>query len=488
VVVGGLLAPYVAPGRVAAVPAPFRDALVDAACRDAARPARRRRRPRKDARRSSSSSSASSSDGSTSASSSDECDETAAALLMQTDCARIFSDPSSASSTLCVEVKPKAALTSVSRLVPPSICETLHKFSRSPYSIKNPPNPVSPLPRYSPADLLSCDPARTAAALDALRARRAHSLRVFRDGAVALADDLPIPPTLYPTRDAAYTAPENRRAIAAAATVLADQPEVVVGILDTQRRDYVDALGAEKIYAHLVRDCCGGDDAEAERAVWDAYFAEPGSDPELDAAVAAARARISYENSSEARALHNDARFHAAEAAVAIMSAPVAARVIADFMIASVVKDCSLMVSMTIRPPGYKAPPSESAVTLDDGAVCMYRVRVVDLEPKPLSKLRSWAARDRGFMADRVSAAAAGAAPLADTVEVEVEVKPAPASPAGQPVLVPVVCVGSAAANLAARRPRSASAAAPRSRASLTCEGLGLSSPGSMGSAAPCEV
>jgi hypothetical protein len=407
-------------------------------------------------------------------------------VLVQTDCARVFT--AAASTTVCVEVKPKAALTSISRLVPPAICAALEKFSASAYALENPPNPVSPLPRYAPADLLSCDPPRIAAALDALRRRRAHSLRVFRDGAVALADDLPISPSLHGDRDTAYAAPENRAAIDAAAVVLAAQPGVVLGILGTQRRDYVDALGAEKVYAHLVRACCGGDAAAAERAVWDAYFDQPGDDPPLDAAVADARARISYADSGEARRLHNDARFRAAEAAVANMCPRVAARVVADFMVASVVKDCSIMVSMSCRPPGYVAEPAESAVTLGDGTVCLYRVSVVDLEPKPLSKLHAWAARDRGFVADRAAAAAVAAAVTAAAAAAA-----AAADAPGGKVAPAEAVARSQAVRQPARRQRSASVPVLGDERSVraACDGArGVTSlaPSRMSSFAACSV
>lgn len=371
-----------------------------------------------------------------------------AALLLQPDCARRFTTP--ASSTTCVEIKPKGALTSVSRLVPPEICAALDKFQVTPYAVKETccvggtrvvreeeEKKEERVPEYSPADLLSGEPGRIAAALEALRLRRAHSLRVFHDGAVGLADDLPIDPRLFPDRAAAYEAPENVGAIEAAARVLADARGVGSGIRDAQRRDYVDALGAEKVYAHLVRVCCGGDVEKAEEFVWDAYFADDDdvvSDSDDDdgggggggtgdggdggdnggatleaTQLADARATLSYRNSAEARVLHDATRMLAAERAVAAMSPRVAARVLADFMIASVVKDCSIMVSMTRRAPAYKPAPDENFVTLDDGSICLYEVSVVDLEPKPLSKLGAWAARDRAHAAKRAADTAARA-------------------------------------------------------------------------------
>lgn len=321
-------------------------------------------------------------------------------------------------STVCVEVKPKAALTSVSRLVPVAVCDALDKFSTLAYALKNystrkpasrtgsgyggvePPSSPTRAPRYSPADLLSDDPARIARALDALRLRRAHSLRVFFDGEVALADDLNV--DLFDgDRDAAYVDPMCTKAISAAAKVLAEERDAVFGVLDTQRRDYVDALGAEKIWNHLI-DLLGGDEEASETAVWHAYFDEHYR-PDIVEQVGVARRKLGYVDSAQARRMHSDEEVAKAEQFVETMSVEVSARVIADYMVAGVTKDCSIMISMSMQDATYKPEVDEDVVVLDDddNTVCVYKLHVVDLDPKPVSKIKAWADRDRAQLAKR---------------------------------------------------------------------------------------
>jgi hypothetical protein len=108
-----------------------------------------------------------------------------------------------------------------------------------------------------------------------------------------------------------------------------------------------------------------------------------------------AREHLSYRDSCEARALHSDELMREAEEYMETMPPEVIARVLADYMVASVVKDCSIMVSMSPRPPDYVAKPGEKTVQLQNGQQCLCKVSVVDLEPKPVSKILAWATRDR---------------------------------------------------------------------------------------------
>lgn len=366
--------------------------------------------------------------------------------------------------TICVEVKPKAALTCVSRLVSTDICNALDKFGTLSYALKNYPSTFteeactecrkkqqcddcvqsqggadtcssrhdskddegsqhdfdiastssrdseclessfdcgcsanSP-PRYCPADLLSGVHEKIASALDALRRRRAHSLRVFYDGRVFLADDIPID-GVFTSREEAYESSFCKSAIEASARALADS-NFAYGILETQRKDFIDALGAEKVWNRLV-ELHDGSEKDAEAAVWEAYFVRDETHPELISKVEVARNHLSYPSSSYGRDYHSDELVQEAEEYLATIEPDVAARIIADFMVASVIKDCSVMVSMSMQPANYSPSQSESAVTLPNGTVCVYRVEIVDLEPKPISKIRKWAARDRARAAQR---------------------------------------------------------------------------------------
>lgn len=363
--------------------------------------------------------------------------------------------------TICVEVKPKAALTCVSRLVPEDVCNALDKFGTLGYALKNYTSPLTSRkcmrchssdrdenlarfglngssakqlvssdedalqaesdsvstvsqdsdfvdgctrcnagnddpPRYSPADLLSGEHCRILSALDALRRRRAHSLRVFYDGRVMLADDIPIDEE-FASREEAFKSRYCEYAIKASARVLA-KSDFAFGILETQRLDYIDALGAEKVWSKLVR-VCGGDERQAEAAVWNAYFIDEDSHPDIIDKVRIARTHLSYPSSAYAREHHCDDNVKKAENYLESLETEVAARILADFMISSVIKDCSVMVSMLVRSKDYVPSNADNYVTLDDGSVCVYCVDIVDLEPKPVSKIRKWADRDRALMA-----------------------------------------------------------------------------------------
>lgn len=370
------LAPYVSPGTLTPITLALHRALLTSATSHPSRPTHRQSAASKFPPSSPSSSSSFSS-----------------ALLLQVDHARFFTSPTT--STLCVELKPKATLTSISCLVSPAICTALQKFVEPPHKFKYP---------YSPSDIVSGDVTRIARALDTLRTQRAHSLRVFKDGHVALADDLPLAPPIV-SRDAAYGAAENRAAIAAAAQILAQETGVIAGLRVSQRRDYVDALGAERVFNHLVEACCGGDAARAEAAVWCAYFNDDGGEEgrKFEEEVAATRAALSYPDSRTARQLHCTERYQDACRVVCEMPAMVAARVVADFMVASVVKDCSIMVSMSRVQENSPLVHEHNVTLMPDGTRWVYNVSVVDLEPKPLAKLAGWAARDRAALSKRAA-------------------------------------------------------------------------------------
>lgn len=141
------------------------------------------------------------------------------------------------------------------------------------------------------------------------------------------------------TRDAAYDGVENRAAIAAAAEVLAVETGVVTGLRETRRRDYLDAIGAELVFEHLVEHCHRGDRTRAEAAVWQAYFADGGESDEsleVEEAVRRIREAVCYADSRITREMHCTERYRDACRVVSEMPASGAARVVADFLVTSV--------------------------------------------------------------------------------------------------------------------------------------------------------
>lgn len=61
------------------------------------------------------------------------------------------------------------------------------------------------------------------------------------------------------------------------------------------------------------------------------------------------------------------------------------------------------MVRMTMLGAGCGAKPGQKVAVVGDGTQWVYNVSVVELEPKPLSKIAGWAARDRSALAERAS-------------------------------------------------------------------------------------
>jgi Inositol-pentakisphosphate 2-kinase len=349
-------------------------------------------------------------------------------VLLQKDLANLFSPRGQLTqqSTVCVEIKPKGGLTSISRLCPKALCDALQKFEKLDYAIKHyellPAQNALDIPKYSPADFLSGEHSRILYALEAMRLQKASGFRIFFGGDIAVANDLPIevpvsalnvglhravsPKHIYEfdandcfrpspesIREYAYSSSLCKDAIVVVSKILAENGKVLGAILYEQGRDFIDASGAEVLWDQLVENL-GGCEKSAEYRINEAYLTQ-GNTAQLCEEVCRARQNLSYKDSREALTLHCDKIVQEAMAYVKVMSSDAISRVLADFLTASVAKDCSLMISLSFRPADCDYDPKHAFVRLDTGGICTFAIHVVDIGPKPCSKIKFWACRDK---------------------------------------------------------------------------------------------
>lgn len=146
-------------------------------------------------------------------------------------------------STFLVELKPKGALLSRSRLIPPNLALALRKFISPPYHAKHYlPHGSVPSDAYYPSDLLSADLHRMTRAVGALLRHEARGLRVFdaQSNTPWRADNV-------------LKHPPARQALDVALAALVKEPRACHGICSVQTADYLDVFGAEAIMLALVR-------------------------------------------------------------------------------------------------------------------------------------------------------------------------------------------------------------------------------------------
>lgn len=366
-------------------------------------------------------------------------------VLVQTDFCKLYSEKPGG--TLTMEIKPKCGLLSRSKLVPVDVCERLGKFTTLTYFLKNYKEEDfgDDKVRYSPDDLLSGEKERIEKALDALIYREAHTLRAFHEEHAVFADFLPQfnpPKELKPILDDikmnrsvgtdkvseskgwlerlstkletceslggakglrgsdSVTGPSAlckklyaTKALTVGKLALSSASEALEGILKYQALDFVDNLGAECILDRLT-SLIGEDNVE--QAIWKAHFSYPRSARYKDAVKA-----LSYASPEEGNKLHCEKELQAARSYVEQMDAETAAAILADFLVSGTAKDCSIMVSMCQETDARStddlklAQKNEGCVEVSEWERWRYCMNVVDLEPKAVSRIRTWAARDR---------------------------------------------------------------------------------------------
>jgi len=267
------------------------------------------------------------------------------------------------SDTVCVEIKPKFGNILTCDTVP--LHERTLKHTKSRYSLhqtlKLEQGSISSRSAYDPLDLFSNQKERMVRALIALFDNPQNNLSVFRGGHRCRLDDVcclckSIVQTMLPSDTVTSFAKEPLSIILAEILL---QENVLQNILTMQNACQYDVQAVEKLVNRLVS-------------------------PDVE---------INSKTGEPSLALERLLTFEKEK----IMD------IVADYCIAATAKDCSLMISFCTtgdattrhQPPN---PCGTGAICTSLGISCMYRITIVDLDRKPLEKIKAHAALDREIM------------------------------------------------------------------------------------------
>lgn len=267
--------------------------------------------------------------------------------------------------TTLVEIKPKAALLSRSKLIPPNIAFPLRKYTIPPYHVKNYLLTHGCVPQrpYFPSDLLCSDVPTVSSAISSLLTDQSRGLRVFHDGKLC---------------DPSHHLPEL---IAAAHAIVVDH-ECAKGILAVQAADVIDNIGAEIIMRHLIRRV-GQQQATKllRRALYDVQRVSDYDE-------------ITYASPVQAQEEHNLIEYDNALKAAQELPVPIAVELLAGFLQAAAAKDCSMMIALS---KANEVEETAEGIVFDVHRVrWIARLWVVDTDEKHLAKiLGKWGVQDR---------------------------------------------------------------------------------------------
>lgn len=267
------------------------------------------------------------------------------------------------SDTVCVEIKPKFGNILTCDTVP--LHERTLKHTKSRYSLhqilKLEQGSISSRSAYDPLDLFSNQKERMVRTLIALFDNPQNNLSVFCGGHRCPLDDVrglckSIVQTMFPS-DTVTSCAEETLSIILAEILL--QENVLQNILTMQNACQYDVQAVEKLVNRLVS-------------------------PDVE---------ISSKTDEPSLALERLLTFEKEK----IMD------IVADYCIAATAKDCSLMISFCAsgdattrhQPPN---PCGTGAICTSLGISCMYRITIVDLDRKPLEKIKAHAALDKEIM------------------------------------------------------------------------------------------
>ena len=352
-------------------------------------------------------------------------------VLLQADFCKLYSEYEDG--TYTVEIKPKCGSCSRSKLVEPEVCKKLGKFTTLTYFVKNFPEESFDVARglYDPSELLSGEKRLVEKALRGLVGRTAHTIRAFHEEEAVFADFLEeyddskvagkvaqaledgANPSNGNVANGASTEGETssndgtsistsalqkvqyaQKAFQVAKLVFSRASNVLQTILKCQKLDFVDDLGAEIVYDHLIKLLS---EEKAGEAIWKAHFEERDAGKFTRAMEA-----LSYKSPEEGAQQHNQKQYEAACQYVQNLDAKTSAAILSDFLIAGTAKDCSIMISMAaIKDKSVEEKAlleNEGLVEVQKGEWWKYCINVVDLEPKAVSRIRNWANRDRKRM------------------------------------------------------------------------------------------
>lgn len=313
--------------------------------------------------------------------------------FVQDDLALLFGNE-----TVYIEVKPKGAILSRSRLIPPNVCSILSKYTKLDIHVRNfsvheIESRLENESLYDPRDLLSGLRSRVERALNILQKTKSRWLRVLISGEfVAASDEVS---RAVSTRACEYDDPLCVRYLGLAATILCANSSCLSAIYEMQALDCVDKLGLEVLWAHL-KDLLGI--TEAGRKVWLHYLRARSFLEQEDEEYTTWKKAVSYETPEAALLEHNEEKHRQALEAVNRMPADICARMVADSMMAGAAKDCSIILSLA---PLLSDDASCKAPIVDevDGSKWMSTVRVIDIGAKVLTKIETWADFDRKLVA-----------------------------------------------------------------------------------------
>ncbi|KJE91357.1 hypothetical protein CAOG_02501 [Capsaspora owczarzaki ATCC 30864] len=307
-----------------------------------------------------------------------DCAGSAAQLLR--DVGRPFIQSHDQSDTFCVEIKPKWGFLPTSSFIHPS--NATAKLSKCRYCmhqwLKVSNGSIDRRSRYCPLDLFSGTRHRVERALHSLVDVPQNNVRVFRNGRAILTGDK-APPADSNSR--AYIAELDRHLVdlvpAAADDSDAQPPHVqtFVSLLAeillqepllqrlqaAQRLDHLDIEGLKGLYDSVIERHPVGQD----HWLWDGRF----DAPEWSRVVQQALARSS---TAPSLSVHD----------VAALSLDEKAAIIAEYLLAATVKDCSIMVSVQRLSTPSEDPATHFKHITHSGTRFRYHVAVVDLDPK----------------------------------------------------------------------------------------------------------
>lgn len=293
--------------------------------------------------------------------------------------------------TILVEIKPKTARPSISKLIPPQIANLLCKYSSPPYHLKNYllPHNYVPLKAYHPSDILSGCHQRATAAVNTLLQEKARGLRVFQKGILQ------------------NSIHNYKNAVVAAMAALSADQTAVKTITELQGMDVLDGIGAEIVLCHL-KQLVGSD--EAERMIHSYIHNGPrySANSDKEEQYQEILKDLSYSSPDEAMNIHCQREFQKAVEIAENLDAEDAARLLGEYLQASTAKDCSILIALCQRDDWATEKGKDcSFEELKNRRECSnsvfsnhnrwdYRIWVVDVGAKPLSKIeKKWGREDR---------------------------------------------------------------------------------------------
>ncbi|PXF41286.1 hypothetical protein BWQ96_08995 [Gracilariopsis chorda] len=268
--------------------------------------------------------------------------------------------------TTLVEIKPKAALLSRSRLIPPHVASALKKYTTPPYHIKNYLMLNGSLPHrpYIPSHLLCDDIPTVSSAISSLLTDNSRGLRVFRAGE-------PCNPEHHLSE------------LRAAAHAIVIDNACAQGIVAIQSADLIDNMGAEIIMRHLIRRVGEQQATKLLRKSLYTYHAIPHLD------------EITYKSSQQAAQLHDDAQYNSAVKAARTLPVTTAVHLLSGFLQAAAAKDCSIMIALC-KANEVKHTTPDCIIVEVQGVQWAAKLWVIDTDEKHTAKiLGKWGVDDR---------------------------------------------------------------------------------------------